>query len=90
MPVEHHISQVKTQAKSLYGQRTTYTIEVYSKFGHGLINLAEIMFHAVIRSFSPPSAAHALLLAVTCTVPVKKMHRNYNTHFRIYRTDSRQ
>ncbi len=66
--VEHHFSQVQTQAMSLFGMhfygmavsynvytwkfghtlrvyRITHTIEVHSKFGHGLINLAEMMFH---------------------------------------------
>ncbi len=38
----------------------------YSKFGHGLINL---MFYAVTRSFSPHSAAHALLaLDIVCHI----------------------
>ncbi len=36
-------------------------VEVHSKFGHGLINLAEMFFHAVRRS-SHPSVAHALLI----------------------------
>ncbi len=35
--------------------------QVHSKLGHGLINLAEMMFHAATHSISPPSVAHALL-----------------------------
>ncbi len=38
------------------------TVEVHSKFGHGLINLAEMIFHAVRGSFSHPSVTHALLI----------------------------
>ncbi len=62
MPVEHHVSQVQTQTKSLFGQLYDVMLHILPIFGHGLFNMADMMFHAVTRSFSSPSAAHALLL----------------------------
>ncbi len=45
------------QIKSLFGQLMLRVL------GRGLINLADMMLHAITRSFSPPSEAHALLIS---------------------------
>ncbi len=44
-------------------QRNAHTVEVIQNLDMD-INLAEMMFYAVRRSFSPPSADHALLVSV--------------------------
>ncbi len=62
--------------KALIWPTTTYAVEVQSKFGHGLINLAEIMFHVV----------HALLLISKSvfTATYTYMYETSNTVYRVF------
>ncbi len=73
-PVEYHISKVQTQASPYLANSQlcmhNYKDSLYHRSAFQIWTWADqlgwnVMFHAHIRAFSPPLAAHALLIVHT-------------------------